>query len=189
MEEQLVSKKSMGNAVCAAAALLLIGSAGNAFGSSLFTMTWTGPDGSGSAILTATADGTDEWTVTSLTGTQNSLAISVLTPDVYGDNDNDIYQPPGYSYLVDEAGLGFTDGVHDYNIFDYQPSLIPPIYSECTSLHESSCTLGQASSAPYLSSLSITPYTGTVPEPTSVGLVGIMVLGAAALTRRKHRVS
>jgi len=98
------------NAGCAAAVLFLLASAGNAYGD-MFTMTWDGAYGSGSATLTATADSTDIWTVTSLTGTQDGLAITLFTGD-YGGNDNEIYQPPDYAFFVDRSGLDFTDGTN-----------------------------------------------------------------------------
>jgi hypothetical protein len=176
-------------AVCAAAVMFLIGSAGNAYGDT-FTMTWTGPYGSGSADLTATPTfvGSDEWNVTSITGTQDGLAITLLGTSAYGGNDNDIFQPPDYGYVVDRAGFGFTDGTHDFNIFDDNASTTP---QECSSAVNTSCFGGDANSALSLTSLTITPGTGTstVPEPASVGLLGIMVLGAAAVIRRKYRVS
>src|SRR5271170_4894505 len=188
----MMLRKSLGtgvNAVCTAAVLLLIASAGNAFGDA-FTMTWTGPFGSGSAVLTATPDGTDRWSVTSLTGNQDGLTISIVAASVYGGNDNLIYQPTDFAYLVDRDGFDFTDGTNKYNIFDNNTSVLPPDYLECSSAVESNCTGVQADDASPLTSLTITPSTGsTVPEPTSVSLVGIMVLGAAAVIRRKYRAS
>jgi len=183
-------RKSLGiNAVCAASVLLLIASAGNAFGDT-FTMNWTGPFGSGSAVLTATLESTDQWSVTSLTGTQDGLTISIVAATVYGGNDNLIYRPTDFAYLVDRDGLDFTDGTNKYNIFDNNTSVLPADYLECSSAVESTCTGIQADDASPLTRFTITPGTGsTVPEPTSVGLAGIMVLGAAAVIRRKYRVS
>jgi MYXO-CTERM domain-containing protein len=179
--------RELHHAVLAAAVLFFIGSAGNAYGDT-FTMTWTGPYGSGTADLTATPDGGDVWSVTSLTGTQDGLAITLLDTSVYGGNDNDIYQPPTYGYVVDRAGFGFTDGTHDFNIFDDNASTTP---QECSSAVNTSCFGSDANSALSLTSLTITPGTGTstAPEPASASLLGIMVLGAAALIRRKYRVS
>jgi len=74
------------------------------------------------------------------------------------------------------------------NIFDDGAS-IPA--QECSSAVNPTCVGSDADSAVSLTSFSITPYTSTsaVPEPTSLGLLGIMVLGAAAMIRRKFRVS
>jgi hypothetical protein len=165
----------------------LIASAGNSFGDT-FTMDWTGTYGSGSAVLTASSLGSDEWLVTSLTGTQDGLAISLLGTGVYGGNDNDIFQPPDFAVVVDRAVFGFTDGTHDYNIFDDNSSTPP---QECSSAVNPSCFGGDADLAVSLSSLSITPGTGTstVPEPTSADLLGLMVMGAAAVVRRKYNAS
>jgi len=172
-----------GNAVCAAGVLLLITSAGNAFGDT-FTMIWDGAYGAGSATLIATPDGADTWSVTSLTGNQDGLSVTLFTGD-YGGNDNLIYQPPA-GFLVDRSGLDFTDGINEYNVFSDGAST--PV-QECSSAVNGPCVGSFANAAPNLTSFSITPGTGsTVPEPTSVGLVGIMVLGAAAI-RRKYRVS
>jgi len=170
------------NALCVAAFLLLVASAGNAFGNT-FTLTWTGPDGPGTAVLVATQDSTDVYTVTSLTGVQDGLSITLLAVDTYGENDNEILQPPGYSYIVDEAGLAFTDGINDYSIFGE----ITPA-KECSSAVNGPCVGGYAVAAPQLTTSSLTPGTSTVPEPTSAGLAGIMLLGAAAVIRRKYRV-
>ena len=148
-------------------------------------MTWTGAYGSGSADLTATPDGTDEWTVTSLTGTQDGLPISLATV-AYGDADDDIFQPPNYNYLVDRSGLAFTDGTNDYNIFQDNGSTPA---QECSSAVNGPCVGGYADDAPTLTSFTITPGISTVPEPTSAGLVGIMVLGVALAIRRKYRVA
>jgi hypothetical protein len=188
--EEIVLRNLLGirgrNAACAAAVLLFIACAGNAFGDT-FTMTWSGAYGAGSAILIASPDGTDTWSVTSLTGNQGGSSVSLFTGN-YGDNDNLIFQPPDFGYVVDRAGLAFTDGVNDYNIFDTNASTPP---QECSSAVNGNCIGGNANAAPTLTSLSITPGTGTstVPEPTSVGLVGIMVLGATAVIRRKYKVS
>jgi hypothetical protein len=69
--------KQLRNVMCAATVLLLIAFARNAYGD-IFTMTWDGLYGSGSAVLTATQDGTDQWTVTALNGNQEELSISLV---------------------------------------------------------------------------------------------------------------
>ncbi len=138
-------------------------------------------------ILTATPIGTDDWLVTALSGTQDGLPISLVAPGVYGANDNEIYQPPDFPYVVDRAGLDFTDSTNIYNVFDNNVSVVPPVYHECSSAVESNCS-AQADDAATIT-LSITP-PSTVPEPASVGPVGlVLVLAVAVLLRRKSAVS
>ncbi len=118
------------------------------------------------------------------------MTITLLAGDVYGGNDNLIYQPPTFNYVVDRAGFGFTDGTNNYNIFVNVQGAIPPDYHECSSAVESGCTGLQADDAQSLTSLTITPGTSSaVPEPANIGWAGILVLGTVALIRRKYRVS
>jgi hypothetical protein len=165
--------------IVAGALLLIMGTAGNAYGDS-FNLTWTGGYGPGSATLTATNDGGGEFTVTGLSGLQNGVPITFINSDVYGSNDNAIFQPPNPD-LLDLAGLGFFDGTNDYNLFLYGIPGDGNTYTECNSAGpEGSCEfITQFNVAKPVTFLSITPVTSTVPEPASMVtlLLGTLAVG------------
>jgi hypothetical protein len=174
-----------------AATLLLLMTAGSTFAEPvldpLFDMTWTGPYGTGSAVLTATLEGTNEYLVTSITGTQDALSLTLLALDAYGSNDNYIYQPPTYTNLVDFAGFAFTDGVNDYNIFFYTLPSQSNTYTECSSAAATTCTGGNVNDGLALSSLAITPATSPVPEPGTSGLLALGLVGLVSLAWRRRK--
>jgi len=168
----------------AAAFMLLLGTSRPAY-ADLFNMDWTGTFGTGSAVLTASPTGTDQWLVTAVSGTQNGLALTLLAPGTYGGNDNVIYQPPDFSFVVDRSGLDFSDGTNDYNIFDNDTSVTPAVYHECSSAVESDCLGTQADNADAIA-LAITPSnTSPVPEPADVALMTVGLLVVAGLFRRR----
>ena len=162
-----------------AATLLLSMSATQIASADAFTMTWTGGDGPGSATLTATPDGTDEWLVSSLVGMQNGIAIS-LDPS-YAGADDIIYQPTD-TWFLDNAGIGFTDGTNDYDIFS-NPNHTSN-YFECNSAVDGACsTAAEGDSALKLTGLNIAPSTSAVPEPTTLP-VALIALAIVTLRRR-----
>jgi hypothetical protein len=172
-----------------AGSLLLIGVVTpRAYGDS-FILNWTGAYGPGSAVLTATPNGVGMFLVTAMnTAVQNGLPITLLPPNVYGANDNEIYQPPNTN-LLDLAGLGFSDGTNDYNLFLYTIPADGNTYTECSSAvtGTTGClTTSDFDRSQPVNTLTITPLAGT-PEPASVALCGAAFLGAIILRRRKTR--
>jgi len=162
------------------ALLLFLGTAGRAHGDT-FDLTWTGAYGPGSAILTASNDGPGEFTVSAITGNQNGSSIVGLAN--YGDNDNAIFFPA--TVQLDFFGLAFKVGSTDYNLFAYTLPGNTNVYTECSSAVALSCTGGDVNNGLPVTSLSITPATSAVPEPTSIGLLCPALLGALGLLRRK----
>ena len=155
-----------------AATFLLVTAAAPPLAAEIFTMTWTGGYGPGSATLNATLVGTDEWSIVSMSGNQNGLSIS-LDPSHYGGADDIFYQPPTFSYLADHAGIAFIDGTNAYNIFTTPAGSTN--YMECSSAF-TSCYAGDGTK---LSSIFVKPDPsggngGTrspTPEPPSFFLV------------------
>ena len=160
--------------------LLLPGTARQVFGDT-FDLTWTGAYGPGTAILTATNDGGGTFTVTSISGTQNGSPILGLA--TYGDNDNEIF--PSATIQLNYAGLAFAVGSTDFNLFAYTLPGDTNVYTECSSLVATTCTGGNVDDGLPVTSLNVTGATSAVPEPTSGGLLGLMLLAALDLLRRK----
>ena len=188
MFELKLKMRSMSNiirgSVFAGAALLFMGTPHCAY-ADVFDLSWTGAYGPGSATLTATALGGGVFNVTALSGTQNGSSISLIAPGVYGSNDNEIFQPPNTN-LLDLAGLGFTDGTFDYNLFLYtKPAQTDP-YTECRS-DQTVCesTTDFNTSGLSVDTLSITPQTSPVPEPMSAALLATAALTVLSFSRRR----
>ena len=161
--------------VCGSA-FLLMGTPRLASAQTTFDLTWTGGYGPGTAILTATPDGGDEYTVTAISGDQNGSMISgILSPGGYGGNDNLIYYP-GSPNQVDVFGLGFSVGSTDYNLWFY-----PPGYWECSSDVTLGCGEGNS---PQVESLEIDP----TPEPGTLLLFASGLLGFLLCRKRFTRV-
>jgi hypothetical protein len=166
-----------------AATLILFAAATQNASASSFTITWTGGYGPGDATLTATPEGAaNTWLITVIAGEQNGTPIS-FDSTLYGGADDFFYQPPD-DFFVDHSGISFTDGTNEYNIFS-TPSETNNNF-ECSSADAGNCE-GLNTAVPpsrTLTTLSITPATSTVPEPTTAGLLGLITLGSAALIRK-----
>jgi len=149
-----------------------------------FDLAWTGAYGPGSAVLTATDLGSETFLVTAMSaGVQNGLPITLLPVNAYGLNDNEIYQPPNTD-LLDLLGFAFSDGTNDYNLFLWTIPGDGNTYTECSSAVTG--VNGCLDTADFNISLPVTTLSITpTPEPTSVALLGVAVLGAVALRRRK----
>ncbi len=156
-----------------AALVVCAGTAGHAFGDE-FDIGWTGAYGPGNMIVSATEQADDvTWIVTSvISGEQNGAFITGLSG--YGGPSDDIF--PTSPELLNFAGVGFTAGAFDYNIFENLDDSGAP-YAECSSQFDGACLSGtELENAPLLSSLSITPVTST-PEPSSILLLSLGLLG------------
>jgi hypothetical protein len=165
-----------------AAFLLLMGTPQKTYADT-FDMAWNGVYGAGTAVLTATDEGSGKFLVSSLTGSQNGTTISgLLAPGVYV-NDNLMFPTgagPAGTAQLDLLGLSFHEGATDFNIFFFS-SLFggPNLYFECSSAVCTSQATSNLSTA--LTSFSITP----APEPSSLALLLAGLAGLAMLRLRK----
>lgn len=139
-----------------------------------FNFTFGGSGISASGTLTGTLVSGDEFMITSLTGTQNGMAMTLLTPLTFGMNDNDLFSS---SPFLDLSGLGFSVGSTDYNVY-FDSSLDE--YFECNNSASSTCPAGSGTQITF-GSLSATP------EPGSLLLLGTGLLGLGPFIRRFAR--
>lgn len=186
--------------VVALSAICLFGISPAAVRADSFDITWTGPFGSGSVTVDATAEGGGEFLITSLTGTQAGLSLTLEPAGTYGGNDNFIFPAGGPSSPctssasgsvsagseLDNCGFAITDGTNLYDIFTPYTDVVPGVtYWECSSGTGSDCAGLAPDVASELTSFSITPATG-VPEPDTILLlfIGFVALLGAGLRRK-----
>jgi hypothetical protein len=140
------------------ALMLSLATAKNTFAQTTFDFDWTGNYGPGIGVFTATPDGGGVYTITSISGTQDGLPLTLLSPGGYGGNDILLYSP-GAPLLFDFPGVSFNDGTNSFNIYDNGGQ-----YYECSSAVDTVCYGGDGST---FTKLSVTP----TPEPRSFLLV------------------
>lgn len=160
--------------VFAAIAILFLLLAGtqSAFASSVsFDFSFSGSGISGSGVLTATTVSGNEFLVTSISGMQNGLSLTLLAPGAFAQNNNDIFSSAPFLSL---GGLAFTSNGAMYNVY-FNPTTSS--YFECSSVP---CLNGMGTPITF----SITPG-AAVPEPGTLTLLGSGLLGLAGLARRK----
>jgi hypothetical protein len=151
----------------------------SAYGTTVdFDITWSGTYGTGSATLTTTADGGGEYTVTNITGTQGSLSIGGLAS--YGDADQTVYYPA--TPALDFAGIAFSVGSTDYNLWNGDGNTnvsadLQNSYNECSSAVTACDTYATDDLGVPLTSFTITEVTAAAPEPSSLGLLFVSLLG------------
>jgi hypothetical protein len=180
----LLNKRALIRGSLCAGAILAMLSVPKHARADVFDLTWTGAYGPGSATLTATPLGGNAFLVTSLSGTQAGAPISLLAVGVYGDNDNEIFVP-GSPDQLDFDGFGFADLTFDYNLFSHPLPGNTNTYTECRSDVATTCTGGDVDNGIAVTSLSITPAVGAVPEPGSVVLLITVAAGIVIRQRRR----
>jgi hypothetical protein len=147
-----------------------------------FTILWSGAYGDGVETVDATNEGGGEFLITSiLAGTQDGLALTLISPGTYGDNDNLIF--PYSNPLLDVPGIGFSDGINDYNIWAASVGG----YWECSSAL-GACANTTSPAARELTSFSIAPAAAT-PEPSTCWLLAAGSLLLVAIGMRRKRLA
>jgi hypothetical protein len=178
-------------------ALLILGTRVPTVKADSFDISWLGTFGSGSVTVDATNEGGGEFLITSLTGTQDGLSLTLEAPGTYANNNNFIWPGGGpssscYSSEVspsselDNCGFSFTDGTNSYNIFAPFTSVVPgTTYWECSSAVDT-CEGLAPDVASELTSFTITPAVTSAPEPPSLILLsaGLLILIGMGLRKR-----
>jgi len=144
----------------------------NLFANSVtFDFSFSGAGISSSGSFAATQVSGDEYLVTSISGTQNGFAMTLLPPGGYAGNDNEVFSSGPF---LDGSGLAFvlSNGTTDYNIY-YDSST--GIYHECNS----TAPCGRGDGTPISFNLT------EVPEPGSMMLMGSGLIGLAGMAKRK----
>ena len=76
-----------------------------------------------SGTFIATSEGNGEYLVTSMSGTLNGSAITLLSDNSFDENDNLFITQPG-AIEVDGNGISFVANGVDYNLFDRNSSYV-----------------------------------------------------------------
>jgi hypothetical protein len=144
----------------------------------VFDFSYTGPgiDASGTFTTTDTPDADGFYTITSIDGTRNGIAMTLLPPGSYpadGPNDN-LVQPN--ANMVDFGGVSFSTD-QDYNVYQAEPDVYDECFGGCDALPGNDVVL---------TTFSVT----AVPEAAVWALVlaGVAGIGGALRSRRKLAV-
>ena len=139
---------------------------------SVFDLAYSGSGVQANLLLTATPNLADSFTITSITGERNNVAVS--GPNSFQGPDNVIYPDAGPLDLLDDLGISFAAGGIDYNIWSDGST-----YNELPS--------DQVFSSP-LDSLTLTPVSA-VPETNQLTIAAFAVLVGSFLAFRRPKLA
>lgn len=144
-----------------------------------FSFSFSSGTNSASGTLTTAPESGGSFLVTGMTGmidlSGTSFAMTLLSPGTYGNDNLGFPTAP----FLDGSGVGFSANGADWDIY-YDSST--GHYLLCNSTVDSTCAPGDGSKVNFGS---LTPVVSG-PEPGSVGLLAVGLIGLAEIMRRRR---